>query len=463
MASFRDFLKEGAIDDDIRKVLADPPDVLLGVTAAAAADLAKLQVDTVFNLGVSRFFGRASQLAGIDKGHAGVIARFVHELEDKIGISAIAPSEIAHSEITILAGIDPALISDLEADLGIKSVRDMALWPPYTAARSIISEAFVGLTSGEDPANLALNSYQGPAFQQDVTGLSDSLAPTAALHPLPAFPAPTQDLSAWKDLINFLPDASIMQAIQQRSVQLQPIGSAGDGSPVTLDYYPVQIESLPSGYTMDSFFDEIRRDITTDIKPSIGDFRYFSEVDAARNTPPKYSTSESEDQTLWLSADPEGTLFSIFIPLITGLLSSVSPTTDGTVVCSQNGTDHWIVSTCASYIDGTHPVAGNREFGYWDDPDLGLVVYTRGADRPFLPMWTDLIGSIVAPLEPLPDELLLLIYTIAFKGADAFWRDLQQQVVKMVISRGGNAEVANPVSQHYDWNSVLTQYGTASA
>ena len=57
MTSFRDFLKEGTTDDDVRKVLAAPPDVLKGVSAAAAADLAKLQVDRVFDLGASRLFG----------------------------------------------------------------------------------------------------------------------------------------------------------------------------------------------------------------------------------------------------------------------------------------------------------------------------------------------------------------------------------------------------------------------
>ncbi|MDA4114968.1 MAG: hypothetical protein OK442_00260 [Thaumarchaeota archaeon] len=421
-----------------------------------------MQVSTVFDLGTSRLFGNASQLAGVDRGHAGVIVGFTHALEHKIGIHANIPGEISKSEITILRGIDSALIPALESDLGIKTVGDMARWAPYTAARLILSEAFVGLTA-EDPAGLALNPYEGPGTERAVTELLGSLPASASLQPEPAFPAPTQDLSSWKDLINLLPDANVMQAIRRRSVQLQQIGSAGDGSPVTLDYYPVQIRSLPSGYTMDALFDEIRRDLTTDIKPSVGDFRYWSSVDAARNTPPKYSTSGSEDQTLWLSASPEGTLFSIFIPLITGLLSSVSPTTDGTVVCSQSRPDHWVLSTCASYIDGTHPVAGNREFGYWDDPDLGQVVYTRGADRPYLPMWTTLIGTILGPLEPLPDDLLPLIFATAFRGADAFWTDFQQQVAKMAVSKGCSAKVVAPVVGHYDWDSVFAKYGATSA
>ena len=460
--TFRNFLKEGAPDGDVRKVLAAPPDILKGVSAAAAADLAKLQVNTVFDLGTSRLFGGASQLAGVDEGHAGVTAGFIHALEHRIGIHTEIPGETAKSEITILRGIDSALIPALESDLGIKTVSDMARWAPYTAARLILSEAFVGITA-EDPAGLALNPYQGPEAERSVAELAGSLPASASLHPQPAFPAPTQDLSLWKELINLLPDAHVTRGVQRRSVQLQPIGSAGDGSPVTLDYYPVQIRSVPSGYTMDALFDEIRRGLTTDIKPSIGDFRYWSSVDAARNSPPKYSTSGSEDQTLWLSASPEGTLFSIFIPLITGLLSSVSPTTDGTVVCSRSRPDHWVLSTCASYIDGTHPVAGNREFGYWDDPDLGPAVYTRGADRPYLPMWTTLVGTILGPVEPLPDDLLPLIFATAFRGADAFWTDFQQQVAKMAVSKGCSAKVSTPVVGHYDWDSVFAKYGAASA
>jgi hypothetical protein len=463
MASFRDFLKEGTIDDDVRKILSDSPLVLLGVTAAAAADLANLKINTVLDLGTSPVFGSASQLAGIDKGLSGIIARFSQTLENDIDVHAITPVELANSEISILAGIDPALVSTLETDLGIKSVSDMALWAPYTAARSIISEAFVGPTSDEVPVSLVPGVDQGFAIPQNVVGLLDSLPAAASLHPQPAFPTPTQDLSLWKDLINFLPGASVMQAIQQRSVQLQPISSAGDGSPVTLDYYPVQIQSLPSGYTIDNLFDEIRRDLTTNMNSSIGSFRYFSAIDAARNSPPKYSTSEGEDQTLWLGANPDDTLFSIFIPLITGLLSSVSPTTDGTVVCSYIDTDSWIFSTCSSYIDGTHPVAGNREFGYWSDPNLGLVIYTRGADRPFLPMWIDLIGTALAPLQPLPDDLLPLIFTTAFQGAYAFWTNFQQQVVKTSVSKGCSAEAKSPTVGHYDWDSVLAKYGAVPA
>jgi hypothetical protein len=463
MASFRDFLKEGAIDDDVRKLLSDSPLVLLGVTAAAAADLTSLKINTVFDLGASHLFGGASQLAGVDKEPTGIVARFSQTLKNEIDIHVITPIELANSEITILAGIDPALVSTLETDLGIKSVTDMALWPPYTAARSIISEAFVGPTANEVPVSLVPGSDQGVAIPQSVVGSLDSLPAMALLHPQPAFPAPTQDLSLWKDLINFLPSVSVMQAIQQRSVQLQPINSAGDGSPVTLDYYPVQIKSLPSGYTIDNLFDDIRRDLTTDVNSSIGSFRYFSFIDAARNTPPKYSTAADEDETLWLGANPEDTLFSIFIPLITGLLSSVSPTTDGTVVCSYSDTSSWIFSTCSSYIDGTHPVAGNREFGYWDDPDLGLVIYSRGADRPFLPMWINLIGTALAPLQPLPDDLLPLIFTIAFKGATAFWTNFQQQIVKTSVSKGCSAEATNPVVGHYDWDSVLAKYGVVPA
>jgi hypothetical protein len=232
---------------------------------------------------------------------------------------------------------------------------------------------------------------------------------------------------------------------------------------VTLDYYPVQVLSLPTGYTMEQLLEDVRDDLTTaDILPSIGAFRYFSAVDASRDTPPKYSTSAGQDEASWLSNDPVGSLFSIFIPIVTGILSSVSPRTDGTVVCSQYSPDRWLFSTCASFIDGNHPVAGTREFGYREDPDLGWVIYTRGAARPYLPMWIDLIGAVLKPLGPLPDEALPLIFDLAFKGEVDFWTDFQERVAALSTTKGCTTEVASPTVNHYDWQEVLAGHDGAA-
>jgi hypothetical protein len=478
--SFPTLLKDGAATDDIRQVLADSPDVLVGVTDQIAASLAASQIETVYQLGVSPLFGAARQLGRVDRAETGLV---IMDMAPGRGTKQGATHRGAWvgSGSKAMPRIERSSLSGLEGALGFRSMSEMAVWPPYLAARAIISEAFVGSPSSLAPATVAapaatpaaaevpgapsLDQYGVPSsIPPSIAGPLESMASTDSLHPVPSFPTPTaQDLGPWDYLIDFQPDASVLQAIERRSVALQPIGSAGDGSPVTLDYYPVQVLSLPTGYTMEQLLEDVRDDLTTaDILPSIGAFRYFSAVDASRDTPPKYSTSAGQDEASWLSNDPVGSLFSIFIPIVTGILSSVSPRTDGTVVCSQYSPDRWLFSTCASFIDGNHPVAGTREFGYREDPDLGWVIYTRGAARPYLPMWIDLIGAVLKPLGPLPDEALPLIFDLAFKGEVDFWTDFQERVAALSTTKGCTTEVASPTVNHYDWQEVLAGHDGAA-
>jgi hypothetical protein len=480
-ASFPTLLKAWAATEDIRQVLADSPEVLVGVTDQSAASLAAFQIETVYQLGISPLFRAARQLSGVDKAAPNGLVIIDMGSGHGAGRGATYDGAWVSSGSKAMARVERSSLSSLEGALGLRSMSEMALWPPYVAARAVISEAFVGSPSSPAPATVAtptaapapaevpgapsLDQYGVPrSIPPSLSGPLESVASTDLLQPVPSFPAPTaQDLGSWEYLIDFQPDASILQAIERRSVSLQPIGSAGDGSPATLDYYPVRVLSLPTGYTMAQLLEDVREDLTTaDILPSIGAFRYFSAVDASRNTPPKYSTSAGEDEASWLSPDPAGSLFSIFIPIVTGLLSSISPRTDGTVVCSQYSPDSWFFSTCASFIDGNHPVAGTREFGYRVDPDLGWVIYTRGAARPYLPMWIDLIGDALKPLEPLPEEALPLIFDLAFKGEVDFWTDFQERVAALSTAKGCTAEVAIPSVNHYDWQGVLASQGRAA-
>ena len=143
--SSRSFIKSDFLDLDLEHILKSPPGVLLGVTPAVAHVLVDLDIHTVFDLGMSPLFNHAARLvdAGGDVGStyrkfgrapAGLVDKA--ELGDPV---AALPWEM----VAALVGVGPGTAPDLDAGLSARvAVRDLALWPPYLAAKAIIVEAY---------------------------------------------------------------------------------------------------------------------------------------------------------------------------------------------------------------------------------------------------------------------------------------------------------------------------------
>lgn len=72
---------------------------------------------------------------------------------------------------------------------------------------------------------------------------------------------------------------------------------------------------------------------------------------------------------------------------------------------------------------GTHPVAGNREFGL-RPAGSGYVFYTQAADRAY---------------DLTPPERIVL------DGAQSLWRSMQTKVAAFVNAHGGQATITGPV------------------
>jgi hypothetical protein len=97
-----------------------------------------------------------------------------------------------------------------------------------------------------------------------------------------------------------------------------------------------------------------------------------------------YFAYPNNDQSKWFSSDPITSLFSINIPVAGGIAGD-----DGTVICSDfNECCHWVFSTIKApqwggggANDGSHPVSGNRQFGYTINLDGSYSLFTKGADR----------------------------------------------------------------------------------
>lgn len=97
-----------------------------------------------------------------------------------------------------------------------------------------------------------------------------------------------------------------------------------------------------------------------------------------------------------------------------------------------------------SPVDAAHPVAGNRRFGIFTDPNGGCVLYTMGVDR--TNDWSTTILNITTG--------------VAFSSADALWKAVQDGVISDVNSSGGQASLYTPRYQFArpDWNGPVKEF-----
>ena len=200
-----------------------------------------------------------------------------------------------------------------------------------------------------------------------------------------------------------------------------------------MDFFPITVSEMPikpNGdiYTKVELFNYIR----THINDFFDDLTFTPVVDVDFNI---------DESNLWLSNNPLGTIINIDI---TG--------NNGSVVCSDynSSNGNWIFSTITTPWVNTHPVSGNRAFGFYTDINGNMVIYTRGVDR-----LTDGTHrySLVGVLAEILQE------NIGFAEADAKWTNFQNKVMTFITSGqasgdNGQAAVNIPVKNRPNWNKV---------
>ncbi|MFC7529171.1 hypothetical protein [Actinoplanes sp. GCM10030250] len=129
---------------NIGDVLRGAPTVLLGVGDPAVAALSGIGIKTVFDLSVSAVFDDAARLVASAGNPRSVLRRFGRGPASLIddGALLIDTSELPYAGIVQLAGVDAAAATALEQALAVTTIRDLALWPPFLAAKSITLEAY---------------------------------------------------------------------------------------------------------------------------------------------------------------------------------------------------------------------------------------------------------------------------------------------------------------------------------
>lgn len=166
--NFSDFIRSNSLHLDLREVLQSNPRVLLGVSSNAEEILKKLNVRTIFDLGMSAIFNAAELIANSKSFPQNIIARYGQVPTDYIddAFTKTKPDDLASQPVSVLRGIDDVLAQEIAMHMGFTTIREMSLWASYQAAKRMIilalnPEADADIDS-EAPADLVPKTGEYP-------------------------------------------------------------------------------------------------------------------------------------------------------------------------------------------------------------------------------------------------------------------------------------------------------------
>ncbi|WP_207422820.1 hypothetical protein [Desertivirga brevis] len=186
--------------------------------------------------------------------------------------------------------------------------------------------------------------------------------------------------------------------------------SSATGAAVNMDYFPIRIQSLPTGLTARSLTEYFRMNINSFItKVGVGFY--------------PYQDGSFSDAVQWNKPFEQSVGSVIHIAMLNG----------GSVILSKYHSDEtrtrFNFSTLETPLDYEHPVAGNREFGVFKNSNSEeFTFYIMGVDRTW--DWQFALGNMGHA---------------GFDAADNLWRNVQENMIKFINNSGGQASY---YSQH---------------
>ncbi|WP_260254746.1 hypothetical protein [Elizabethkingia meningoseptica] len=211
----------------------------------------------------------------------------------------------------------------------------------------------------------------------------------------------------------------------QRVASLQKIDDAYSPA-VNMDYFPVRVNQLPiiNGIrsTPEQFLNHIRTNINNFVDKSYSEF-----------TP--YNNYGVDDRALWNSSNPLGTIIKI----------DIKGPDNGSVIVTNYRSNKWTFSTIYEPKYKTHPVSGNRDFGFMQNTDGSYTFYTRGVDR---------LTTIDATTVQNSEFLSYMMGGSPFSQADALWTSFQNKINNFVNNNQGSSSVAAQEIYRPDWAKV---------
>jgi len=134
---FADLVRESSRELSLRELLEQPVTELIGVSAGAASALSTLTIGSIFDLGTSSVFARASAALAAADSDVQLVP------QDILGTSGagVPPEDVPGLPIGRLHGVSQAVASALTAALSVSTIRELALWPPRRVAHEMVGVA----------------------------------------------------------------------------------------------------------------------------------------------------------------------------------------------------------------------------------------------------------------------------------------------------------------------------------
>ena len=176
-------VRQQYVSDTPVQLLARPAGALLSVPAAAVTLLETIGIKTVFDLATSMLFGTARAISDAAAGVQAMGAMAVPRDMIDANAADLTYDELAEQPLTVLRIVGPQRGQAMATAFGTVTVRELAAWPPYRAARRIFNDAY-GFANElphdpERPAELVptARQYATERVQYDVLVLDHVLEP----------------------------------------------------------------------------------------------------------------------------------------------------------------------------------------------------------------------------------------------------------------------------------------------
>lgn len=139
---FSDLVKTSSEAAELSDLLNSPVSILLGVDDDAASAIGAIGIATVFDLAGSSIFEIAREASNAGR-PGSPTARFNLLPGEWLKPGTVYESleAVGALPLEMLGALDAAQVSALKPALGVETIREFALWPPYQGARRMLGES----------------------------------------------------------------------------------------------------------------------------------------------------------------------------------------------------------------------------------------------------------------------------------------------------------------------------------
>ncbi|HQW94681.1 MAG TPA: hypothetical protein PLU58_02720 [Saprospiraceae bacterium] len=221
--------------------------------------------------------------------------------------------------------------------------------------------------------------------------------------------------SQWEDMLKFENSKEYENVINKSAwpIASQRMNDA-EGAQLNIDYYAVNL-TLPEGKTANDVFNFIRTNFSDFLNKDVSDELF------------PYSLVSYKS---WLLNE-------------TGAIMVFNtPMDDAAVITSQATSNSWVFTPVFTIGDGSHPLAGHREFGLSANGDNTFTFYTRGVDR----LWG--IEDVIYNSTQNGGRF--------FNNADMLWNGVMNNVINYIQSPavGGTAFQTHNFNRRILWSTT---------